>query len=107
MAGSSHGEVRTLVTWRDSGEVGKEVLRECLWKHGVWGEEGRTKCRNKELTGLPSWPTLSRFSLVSNGSLHRIKMSNILEAGQERIKTLGTGMAQLVRYLSHKHEDLS
>lgn len=58
-------------------EVGKKVLRECLWKCGVLGEEDRAKGGNKKLTGLPSCPTLSRFSLVSNGSLHRDKMSDI------------------------------
>lgn len=62
---------------------------------------------NKKLTGLPSWPILSRFSLFSNGSLHGNKMGNLLEAGRERVKTFSAGISQLGRYLSHKLEDQS
>ena len=80
MAGSSHSELGTLVTWRDSRRRGKEVLREFLPKCGVLGEEGRGKCGN-ELTGLSSGPTLLRFSLFSNGCLRRKEMGDVLEAG--------------------------
>ena len=69
-----------------------KTLRECLSKCGVLGEEGRAKCRTGSWQNLPLGSTFSYFSVFSMSSLHENKMGNRLEAGQERIKTLGAGL---------------
>ena len=69
-----------------------KTLRDCLCKCGVLGEEGRAKCGTGSWQILPSGSTCSLFSVFSMSSLQENKMGNRLEAGQERIKTLGAGL---------------
>ena len=88
MARSSKCEMKALATWEGQGEEEKTKTLQ------VWGL-GRRRQSHEE-TGrwqnLPSGSTFSYFSVFSMISLHKNKIANRLEAGQERIKTLGAGL---------------
>lgn len=56
---------------------------------GSWEKKAEPSVETGRWQNLPSGSTFSYFSVFSMSSLHKNKMGNRLEAGQERIKTLG------------------